>query len=192
MNKYNETLIKILKNSEKEAKDLNHQYIGTEHFILSTLKINNPIKDILNNLNITYEKYLNEINKIIINTKQNNLISYMPLFKRILMSLSNKKEITEKDVFIEILEYGEGIGLSILNNLNIDLNKLYNELLNNKQEEYGNNLNEIVNNKQYEPIIGRDKEINEIIEILLRKNKNNHLLIGNPGIGKTALVEALE
>ena len=45
MNKYNETLIKILKNSEKEAKDLNHQYIGTEHFILSTLKINNPIKD---------------------------------------------------------------------------------------------------------------------------------------------------
>lgn len=191
MNKYNETLIKILKNSEKEAKDLNHQYIGTEHFILSTLKINNPIKDILNNLNITYEKYLNEINKIIINTKQNNLISYMPLFKRILMSLSHKKEITEKDVFIEILEYGEGIGLSILNNLNIDLNKLYNELLNNKQEEYGNNLNEIVNNKQYEPIIGRDKEINEIIEILLRKNKNNPLLIGNPGIGKTALVEAL-
>ena len=107
------------------------------------------------------------------------------------MSLNNKKEITEKDVFLEILEYGEGIGLSILSNLNIDLNKLYNELLNNKQYEYGINLNEIVNNKQYEPIIGRNKEINEIIEILLRKNKNNPLLIGEPGIGKTALVESL-
>lgn len=191
MNKYNETLIKILKNSEKEAKNLNHQYIGTEHFILSILKINSSTKDIFNNLNITYEKYLKEINKIIINSKQTNLISYTPLFKRILMSLNNKKEITEKDVFLEILEYGEGIGLSILSNLNIDLNKLYNELLNNKQYEYGINLNEIVNNKQYEPIIGRNKEINEIIEILLRKNKNNPLLIGEPGIGKTALVESL-
>lgn len=191
MNKYNETLIKILKNSEKEAKNLNHQYIGTEHFILSILKINSSTKDIFNNLNITYEKYLKEINKIIINSKQTNLISYTPLFKRILMSLNNKKEITEKDVFLEILEYGEGIGLSILSNLNIDLNKLYNELLNNKQYEYGINLNEIVNNKQYEPIIGRNKEIIEIIEILLRKNKNNPLLIGEPGIGKTALVEAL-
>ena len=58
MNKYNETLIKILKNSEKEAKNLNHQYIGTEHFILSILKINSSTKDIFNNLNITYEKYL--------------------------------------------------------------------------------------------------------------------------------------
>ena len=191
MNKYNETLIKILKNSEKEAKNLNHQYIGTEHFILSILKINSSTKDIFNNLNITYEKYLKEVNKIIINTKQTNLISYTPLFKRILMSLNNKKEITEKDVFIEILEYGEGIGLSILSNLNVDLNKLYNELLNNKQYEYGTNINETVNNKQYEPIIGRNKEINEIIEILLRKNKNNPLLIGEPGIGKTALVEAL-
>lgn len=191
MNKYNETLIKILKNSEKEAKNLNHQYIGTEHFILSILKINSYTKDIFNNLNITYEKYLKEVNKIIINTKQTNLISYTPLFKRILMSLNNKKEITEKDVFIEILEYGEGIGLSILSNLNIDLNKLYNELLNNKQYEYGINLNETINNKQYEPIIGRNNEINEIIEILLRKNKNNPLLIGEPGIGKTALVEAL-
>ena len=191
MNKYNETLIKILKNSEKEAKNLNHQYIGTEHFILSILKINSSTKDIFNNLNITYEKYLKEINKIIINSKQTNLISYTPLFKRILMSLNNKKEITEKDVFLEILEYGEGIGLSILSNLNIDLNKLYNEILNNKQYEYGINLNEIVNNKQYEPIIGRNKEINEIIEILLRKNKNNPLLIGEPGIGKTALVESL-
>lgn len=191
MNKYNETLIKILKNSEKEAKNLNHQYIGTEHFILSILKINSSTKDIFNNLNITYEKYLKEINKIIINSKQTNLISYTPLFKRILMSLNNKKEITEKDVFLEILEYGEGIGLSILSNLNIELNKLYNELLNNKQYEYGINLNEIVNNKQYEPIIGRNKEINEIIEILLRKNKNNPLLIGEPGIGKTALVESL-
>lgn len=191
MNKYNETLIKILKCSEKEALNLNHQYIGTEHFILSILKIDNEIKDILNNSNITYNKYLNEINKLMINNKKNDLISYTPLFKKILISLNKNKDITSKDVFIEILEYGEGIGITILNNLNIDLNKLYNELINKNDYEYGINLNEYVKNKDYEPITGREKELENLIEILLRKNKNNPLLIGEPGIGKTALVESL-
>lgn len=191
MSKYNETLIKILKSSEKEALNLNHQYIGTEHFILSILKIDNEIKDILNNSNITYNNYLNEINKLMINNKKSNLISYTPLFKKILISQNKNKDITPKDVFIEILEYGEGIGITILNNLNINLNKLYNELINKNDYEYGINLNEYVKNKDYEPITGREKELENLIEILLRKNKNNPLLIGEPGIGKTALVESL-
>lgn len=191
MSKYNETLIKILKSSEKEALNLNHQYIGTEHFILSILKIDNEIKDILNNSNITYNNYLNEINKLMINNKKSNLISYTPLFKKILISQNKNKDITLKDVFIEILEYGEGIGITILNNLNINLNKLYNELINKNDYEYGINLNEYVKNKDYEPITGREKELENLIEILLRKNKNNPLLIGEPGIGKTALVESL-
>lgn len=191
MSKYNETLIKILKSSEKEALNLNHQYIGTEHFILSILKIDNEIKDILNNSNITYNNYLNEINKLMINNKKSNLISYTPLFKKILISQNKSKDITPKDVFIEILEYGEGIGITILNNLNINLNKLYNELINKNDYEYGINLNEYVKNKDYEPITGREKELENLIEILLRKNKNNPLLIGEPGIGKTALVESL-
>lgn len=191
MSKYNETLIKILKSSEKEALNLNHQYIGTEHFILSILKTDNEIKDILNNSNITYNNYLNEINKLMINNKKSNLISYTPLFKKILISQNKSKDITPKDVFIEILEYGEGIGITILNNLNINLNKLYNELINKNDYEYGINLNEYVKNKDYEPITGREKELENLIEILLRKNKNNPLLIGEPGIGKTALVEAL-
>lgn len=191
MSKYNETLIKILKSSEKEALNLNHQYIGTEHFILSILKIDNEIKDILNNSNITYNNYLNEINKLMINNKKSNLISYTPLFKKILISQNKSEDITPKDVFIEILEYGEGIGITILNNLNINLNKLYNELINKNDYEYRINLNEYVKNKDYEPITGREKELENLIEILLRKNKNNPLLIGEPGIGKTALVESL-
>lgn len=191
MSKYNETLIKILKSSEKEALNLNHQYIGTEHFILAILKLDNPCKNILNNLNITYKDYLIEVNKTIVNTNKVKQISYTPLFKKILMNL-NKKDITEKDILIEILEYGEGIGISLLSNLNINLNKLYNDLLHNKSDnEYGINLNEQVKKKDYEPITERHKELNELIEILLRKNKNNPLLIGEPGIGKTALVEAL-
>lgn len=191
MNKYNETLNKILKCSELEALNLNHQYIGTEHFILAILKLDNPCKNILNNLNITYKDYLIEVNKTIVNTNKVKLISYTPLFKKILMNL-NKKDITEKDILIEILEYGEGIGISLLSNLNINLNKLYNDLLHNKSDnEYGINLNEQVKKKNYEPITGRHKELNELIEVLLRKNKNNPLLIGEPGIGKTALVEAL-
>lgn len=185
MNKYNETLIKLLKCSELEAINLKHQYIGTEHFLLAILKQDNPCKTILNNLNITYEIYIKELKNLL--KTNNNTISYTPLFKKILMNV-NKNNINEKDILIEILEYGEGIALSILNNLNIDLNKLYLELKNDNKCIYGINLNdEIVK----EPIIGRKEELNELIEILLRKNKNNPLLIGEPGIGKTSLVESL-
>ena len=95
-------------------------------------------------------------------------------------------------MFLSVLENGDGIGVRILISLGIDLEGLYKELkrsfnpLLNEIKKYGYDLslNDTV-------LVGRDKELDSIIEILLRKNKNNPLLVGEAGVGKTAIVEAL-
>ena len=187
---YDNELIKYLKNSEIEAINLNYKYVGTEHFILSILKNDNDIKKICNKLNLTYDNFYNEVKSIKLKSKS-NIILYTPLLKRILLMSSEDGKVTVKKVFCRLIENGEGIAFTILSNLNIDIRKLYKELNDsNNKLSYGINLNE--ENKLYhEKVICREKEINEIIEILCRKNKNNPILIGPAGVGKTAIVEEL-
>lgn len=185
----NSELINILKNCEKEAYQLNHPFIGTEHFILCILKYDNSLKSILNNYNITYEKYKSELSKLMRSQTHDNNLIYTPLFKRILLC-TNEKSVS--NIFMGILEEGEGIGLSILNNMDIDVCKLYSTLKNNnRQHSWGENLVLLARNNKLNKVIGRENEINEIIEILGRKNKCNPLLIGDAGVGKTAIVEGL-
>ena len=186
---YDKEVIKILKFSEKEAMKLNHNYIGSEHLLLSILKTNNIIKNTLNKYQITYEIVFNEIKKIKV-IKTNKQLLYTPLLKRILLSSIDNNKIELKSIFLRLLETGEGIAISILNNQSIDLKKLYNEINNNHKISYGTNMN-IEVEKEYEIITGREKELNEIIEVLSRKNKNNPILIGESGVGKTAIIEEL-
>ena len=186
---YDYELIKILKGSEIEANNLNYKYIGTEHFILSILKNSNEIKKICNKYNLTYDIFFNEVKNIKVKSNTDILL-YTPLFKRILLMSCEDNIINSKKVFLRLIENGEGIAFTILNNLNIDIRKLYKDLINDNKITYGINLNE--ENKLYhENVIAREKELNEIIEILCRKNKNNPILIGPAGVGKTALVEEL-
>ena len=106
-------------------------------------------------------------------------------------------EVSVESLFSNILEEGEGVAIRILLSLNVDLDKLYNEfsykIYKPKKkklllEELGTDL---TNNIDNDPVVGRDEEIKRIIEILSRKNKNNPLLIGEAGVGKTAIVEEL-
>ena len=185
----NEELIKVLKQSEKEAILLKNEFVGTEHLLLAVLNTNNKLKKILNQNNLSYEKCKNEVNKLSTTKCKSNIVIYTPLFKRLIMNIPDNSKQPLQDLFIIFLEEGEGIGYSILNVLNIDIKKLYDSILNkNININYGIYLNNI---KDYNEIIGRDKEINQIIETLLRKNKTNPLLIGKAGTGKTAIIEEL-
>ena len=186
---YDKEVIKVLKISEKEAVLLKHNYIGTEHLLLGILKSNNKIKNILNNHQITYNQIINEIKKIKV-IKTNNQLLYTPLLKRIILSSIDNNKIELKNIICKLIENGEGIAISILNSLNIDLKKLYNEIYNNQKITYGINMNLEVE-KEYEKLTGRENELNEIIEVLSRKNKNNPILIGKAGVGKTAIIEEL-
>lgn len=190
MIKYEEELIKILKQSEKEAINLKHNFIGTEHFLIGTLSQNNEISNILKK-EINKENFINEANKYIRKDKNISIPTYTPLLKKIILESTNKNEITLRNVILNILKNSDGIAITILNNQKVNINKLINKFSNDKTLKYGINLNEKVKNKKYIPIVGREKEINELIEALCKKDKNNAILVGEAGVGKTAIVEAL-
>ena len=127
---------------------------------------------------------------------------YTPLLKKVIYgalddAMEDKCKLNEMYLFKSIFDDGEGVALKILLKLNIDINGLYGEIkINNKLImndlnflNLGINMNEEVSLN--EKVIGREDEIELIVETLIRKNKNNPLLIGEAGVGKTALVEEL-
>lgn len=198
MKKESNKLNKILTSAEKEMFNLNHPYVGSEHLILALLKIND-IKEICEPYNLTYEIFKEELINIIglSNIKTTNIL-HTPLLKSIINDAkkdakeNNNGIVTPYHLLISTLESGDGIGVRILISLQIDLEGIYKELkqkfnpIFNELKKYGNDLstNDTI-------LINRDKEINSIIEILLRKNKNNPILVGESGVGKTAIVEGL-
>ena len=185
---YDEEVIKILKISEEEAKKLCHQYVSTEHIILAILKYNNSLSNIFKSQNINYLDYKNIIINNIPKDKNNFVVSYTPLLKKIIEQSINGRQINLKSIVIKILEDENSIANTLLNIMGHNTLKLYNILKNEKTIKYGINLNKELNN---ELLYERCKELNELIEILCRKNKNNALIIGEAGVGKTALVEYL-
>lgn len=189
MIEYDENLIKALKQSEKEAIKLKHNFIGTEHLIIGVLSINNEISNILKK-EINKKEYIKEINKYIKKDSKITIPSYTPLLKKIILESVKDNKITLKNVLLNIIKNNDGIAITILNNQNIDINKIYKKLLNEINLKYGINLNNKVKNQTYN-ITGRDKELNELIEALCKKDKSNAILIGEAGVGKTAIVEAL-
>lgn len=189
MIEYDENLIKALKQSEREAIKLKHNFIGTEHLIIGILAINNEISNILKK-EINKQEFIKEINKYIKKEKKVIIPSYTPLLKKIILDSVEDNKITLKNVLLNIIKNNDGIAITILNNQKVNINKIYKKLLNKNNLKYGVNLNEKVKSKNYN-ITGRDKELNELIEALCKKDKSNAILIGDAGVGKTAIVEAL-
>lgn len=192
-NCYNSETNKILKVAEKEMLSCHHPYVGTEHLLLSLLK-NKNISKICYKYNLNYYNYKNNLLKIIGSaTKESKYILYTPLLRLVINkarenSDKDNKELDEYYLLSSLLSYKDGIGYSIVNNMGIDLDALTLELNNQGVlSEFGTVLNDELTDKIYL----RDKEITNIMEILLRKNKNNPLLIGHAGVGKTALVKEL-
>lgn len=199
-NNYSLEVKRIFKDAEKIAIDLNHPYIGTEHLLLSLINNDDKIKKILLKYDLTYDEFLDEL-LLVVGTSENKKCTciYTPLLKRVIKTadeISKNKMMEPMHLLEAILEEGEGIAIRIIISMGIDIDKLYDEIK--KKHKKGNTKLELYNiGKDMSEInsddilVGREKELNLIIETLLRKNKNNPLLIGEPGIGKTALVEAL-
>jgi len=206
--KFNEEVRKILINAKKEMKSLKHPYIGTEHLILSILRKDNLVSSRLKYYNITYDNFKDEVVKSIgIGTKENEWFIYTPLLKKVIENAviiskeKNLKEVSLECIFLSLLDEGEGIAIRILLTMGLDVDELYDEMNsfrnikknNNKLlvDDFGVNLNKKVIDNEIDPVVGRDDEVNRVIEILCRRTKNNPLLIGDAGVGKTAIVEEL-
>lgn len=206
--KFDEEVRKILLNSNKEMSLLKHPYVGSEHLLLSILKKDNIVSRKLKDYGITYDSFRQEIIKIIgVGNVESDYFVYTPLLKKviensiILSKEQGNKEVTLECLFLSLLDEGEGVAVRILLSFNVDIDTFYDEINKSKKirkskknllvDEYGLNLNnEVVANK-IDPVIGRENEVQRVIEILCRRTKNNPLLIGDAGVGKTAVIEEI-
>lgn len=201
--KYSFTISKIFKYAEEEMKVLHHPYVGSEHLLLSLLKNSKDVKEIASKYNLTYDNFKKELLLVVgSSSKESAYVLYTPLLKRVINlamddAKERKEELNSKHLFLALLEEGEGIAIRLLYGMNINLDSMYDELnerehkTNQKLEilNIGKDLSDVINPDDI--LVGRDKELNLIIETLIRKNKNNPLLVGDAGVGKTAIVEEL-
>ena len=208
---FEEETRKVLIHAKEEMKALKHPYVGSEHLLLAILKDENDISDKLKSYHITYEAVREEIIKMIgIGSKESEWFLYTPLLKRVLEQAvvdskeNNQGVVTIEHMFSSLLEEGEGVALRILVGMDVDIDDLYQEFSykltqthkksSHKHlllEELGVDLNKKAENHALDPVIGREQEIHRVMEILTRKKKNNPILVGLAGVGKTAIVEEL-
>ena len=208
---FNEEAQTVLMNAKKEMLDLGHPYIGTEHLLLSILKTNSNITERLNNYDLYYDNFKEELSKVVgTSKKKSEYFLYTPLLRKIIESAimdskdNNDGEVTLEHLFFSMLEEGEGIAIRILIGMDIDIESMYDDFStslikkskkNKKKklliDDLGVDLTNEAKNGKLDPVIGREKEVRRVMEILCRRTKNNPILIGEAGVGKTAIVEEL-
>lgn len=208
--KFSEEAQKILIETKKEMLSLKHPYVGSEHLVLAILKdTDNEVTKLLKKYELDYQKFRDELVKIVgMGSKKSEWFLYTPLLKRVLenaivSSKEKNEEVTSLSLFSAVLEEGEGVAIRILLGMDIEVDKLYDEFVeipvrdfkSKKRklllDELGVDLTEKARNNVLDPVIGREKEIRRVLEILSRRTKNNPVLIGEAGVGKTAIVEEL-
>ena len=199
---YNLKICHILRDAEEEMLSLKHMYVRTEHLFLSLLKNSEDVKKLCFKYNLTYDVFKEKlISMFAVEENPNNVILYDSLLKKVLysaeeMALNENNILNELYLFKSILGEDDGNAIKIIYKLGIDSEKLYKDIIINKLDleslsimNIGTNLMNNINLN--EKVYGRDDELEQIIQILIRKNKNNPLLIGEAGVGKTAIIEEL-
>lgn len=206
--KFSEEAQKVLVDAQKEMSELKHPYIGSEHLLLAILKNNQDLVNKFKKYKITYKSFKEElINLVGIGDNTPDLLLYSSTLKTILENViiesrETGDEISVNELLLSLLNEGEGKAIRILLSLGVDINKLYSDISEKRKikqkkskklivEELGVDLTKRAKNNELDPVIGRDIELNRVIEILSRRTKNNPLLIGEAGVGKTAIAEEL-
>ncbi len=220
-NNFTSRVQKVIRYSKEEAMRLGHDYIGTEHLLLGIIKENEGIAvKILQNLGCDLNKLRKAVEDSTAPSGGTMTIGNLPLSKRAEKALKltyieakNFKNdvIGTEHLLLSILKEKDSLAAQILITLNIDYSNCYNELENilagkptlpvPKQtakktktpalDHFGRDLTQLAVDGKLDPIIGRDKEIQRVAQILSRRKKNNPVLIGEPGVGKTAIAEGL-
>lgn len=220
-NNFTNRVQKVIRFSKEEAMRLGHDYIGTEHLLLGVIKESEGIAiKILHNLGCDLSKLKKAIEDSTAPSGGTMTIGNLPLSKRAEKALKmtyieakNFKNdvIGTEHLLLSILKEKDSLAAQILLTFNIDYANCYSELENilsgkpstpaPKQaskktktpalDHFGRDLTELATEGKLDPIIGRDKEIQRVAQVLARRKKNNPVLIGEPGVGKTAIAEGL-
>ena len=203
LSNFSEKAQKVIAIAESIAFDFGHTCVGSEHLLLAFLKVKDtPIKNILEKQNITYEVIKSDLLNMF--ERKDSLPFYMeysPAFKCIIEdSKKESKKINEDAVSVDVLasvlfHQNESVAYDLLKKYNCDFSSI-NNALNTSKIRVLDNIDELTNlNKKSKdnPVIiyERDNELEIVINTLLRKQKSNVMLVGEPGVGKSALVEYL-
>ncbi len=219
--RFTERAQKVLALSQEEAVRLGHNNIGTEHILLGLIKEGDGIAaKALKSLNVTVEQIQEEVEQLI-GTGQSNqqTIHYTPRAKKVIeLSMDEARKLNHsyvgtEHILLGLIREGEGVAARVFNNLGVSLNKARQQVLqllgsnestsNQRQQKQSNNANtptldslardltSVAREGGIDPVIGRGKEIERVIQVLSRRRKNNPVLIGEPGVGKTAIAEGL-
>ncbi|QXM07409.1 ATP-dependent Clp protease ATP-binding subunit [Crassaminicella indica] len=219
--RFTERAQKAIVLAQEEAKSLRHNYVGTEHILLGLLREGQGVAArALANMGVSLD-YVRERVKNIIglgNELSPQLLGFTPRTKRLFeLSFAEARRIGHnyigtEHLLLALIHEGEGVAAKILIDSGVNLSKARNEvmkLLGNSNEhqgeaaraasnkntptlnEYGRDLTEMAREGKLDPVIGRSKEIERVVQILSRRTKNNPCLIGEPGVGKTAIAEGL-
>ena len=219
--KFTERAQKAIILSQQFAKQWGHNYVGTEHLLLGLLNEGEGIAaQALKNLQISETEIQEKIVALIGYGEKNvELLGFTPRTKRIFeLSVVEARDLGHNYVGTEhlllgLIREGEGVGAKILLDKGLSLQKVRDEVIklfnngankvtvNNNEvkqskntptlNQYGRDLNQYAEEGKLDPVIGRFKEIERVIQVLSRRTKNNPCLIGEPGVGKTAIAEGL-
>ncbi|MED1489383.1 ATP-dependent protease ATP-binding subunit ClpC [Bacillus smithii] len=217
--RFTERAQKVLALAQEEAIRLGHNNIGTEHILLGLVREGEGIAaKALYGLGLSPEKIQNEVENLIGKGQGvAQTIHYTPRAKKVIeLSMDEARKLGHsyvgtEHILLGLIREGEGVAARVLNNLGISLNKARQQVLQllGSNETNGHasgssahantptldslarDLTAIARDGKLDPVIGRSKEIQRVIEVLSRRTKNNPVLIGEPGVGKTAIAEGL-
>jgi len=219
--RFTEKAIKVIMLAQEEARRLGHNFVGTEQILLGLIGEGTGVAaKVLKSLGVNLKDSRIEVEKIIgrgsgfVDVE----IPFTPRAKRVLeLSLEEARQlghnyIGTEHLLLGLIREGEGVAARVLENLSIDLTKVRTQVIRMLGEtaevgtgsnsskgnlktatldEFGTNLTKLASESKLDPVVGRHAEIDRVVQILGRRTKNNPVLIGEPGVGKTAIAEGL-
>ena len=220
MQRFTDDAQRVLSFAQEAALELGHDYVGTEHVLIGLIKVKNGVAaKALNELGLSAETIIEDVEEHIGRGNKKASSVYMtPRVKHVLelavevANHMNHNYVGTEHILLGLLSDGGGVAVGLLRNHNIranDIVEVIRDILgssgrtsHNSEDnqdssslgdlaDFGTELNESAKQGKIDPVIGRDKEISRVIQILSRRTKNNPVLIGEPGVGKTAIAEGL-
>ena len=216
--RFTEKAIKVIMLGQEESRRLGHNFVGTEQILLGLIGEGTGIgPKVLRSMGINLKDARVEVEKLV--GRGTGFVAveipFTPRAKRVLeLSLEEARQlghnyIGTEHLLLGILREGEGVATRVLKNLGVDLAKVRSQIIRSLGEtaevelgkstrsktptldEFGVSLSQKAKQGRLDPVVGRDQEIERVIQILGRRTKNNPVLIGEPGVGKTAIAEGL-
>ena len=216
--RFTENARKALGLAQEEAKNLGHNYVGTEHLLLGIIAVeDSAASGVLGDMNVSSEGIREQVERLVGKGDFNftDAFGYTPRTKNVIeYSLMEAKALSHNYVGTEhlllaLIRERASVAARILIDMGVDLKTLRERLIGGLREEgtatksgpaggktpkldkFGRDLTQAARDGELDPVIGRQKEIERVIQILSRRTKNNPVLIGEPGVGKTAIAEGL-